>query len=212
MIKRMVILISGRGSNMQALLQAGLPAEISAVISNEPLARGLDIAHRFGVRTEIVDHREFPDRPAFDLALGDAIVRHGPHLVVLAGFMRVLTAGFIERFAGKLINIHPSLLPAFPGIHTHRRALEEGARIHGCTVHFVTPSLDSGPIIVQSAVAVLPEDTEEALAARVLQQEHLVLPQAVRWFLDGRLQVQGNRVLIGGACRYPNPITSPLPT
>lgn len=211
-MQRLVILISGRGSNMQALLQAGLPAEISAVISNEPLARGLDIARRSGARTEVVDHREFPDRPAFDLALGEAIARHDPHLVVLAGFMRVLTRGFVERFAGKLINIHPSLLPAFQGIHTHRRALEEGVRIHGCTVHFVTPSLDSGPIIVQSAVPVLPDDTEEALAARVLQQEHLVLPQAVRWFLDGRLQVQGNRVLVAGPCRYPNPITSPLPT
>ena len=211
-MQRLVILISGRGSNMQALLRAGLPAEISAVISNEPLARGLDIARRAGARTQVVDHREFPDRPAFDLALGDAIARHDPHLVVLAGFMRVLTKGLVERFAGKLINVHPSLLPAFQGIHTHRRALEGGVRIHGCTVHFVTSSLDSGPIIVQSAVPVLPDDTEEALAARVLQQEHLVLPQAVRWFLDGRLQVQGNRVLVAGPCRYPNPITSPLPT
>ena len=136
----------------------------------------------------MVDHRRFPDRSSFDLALGDAIARHDPHLVVLAGFMRVLTEAFVARFAGRLINIHPSLLPAFPGTHTHRRALEEGVRIHGCTVHFVTPSLDSGPIIVQSAVPVLPDDTEQTLAARVLQQEHRVLPEAVRWFLDGRLR------------------------
>ncbi|HTS55739.1 MAG TPA: phosphoribosylglycinamide formyltransferase [Burkholderiales bacterium] len=211
-MQRLVILISGRGSNMQALLEAGLPAEVSAVISNEPLARGLDIARRFGVRTQVIDHREFADRSAFDLALGDAVAGHDPHLVVLAGFMRVLTGGFVSRFAGRLINIHPSLLPAFPGIDTHRRALEEGVRVHGCTVHFLTPALDRGPIVVQSAVAVLPDDTEEALAARVLRQEHLVLPQAVRWFLEGRLEVQGSRVRVAGSCAYPDPITSPLPT
>ena len=153
------------------------------------------------------------DAPAlFDLALGDVIARYDPHLIVLAGFLRVLTQAFVERFAGKLINIHPSLLPAFPGLHTHRRALEEGVRIHGCTVHFVTPRLDGGPIIVQAAVPVLSDDTEETLAARVLQQEHLVLPQAVRWFLDGRLQVQGNRVLVSGARAYPDAIASPVPT
>lgn len=210
-MKRVVILISGRGSNMQALLEAGLPAEISAVISNEPLAPGLEIARRFGVKTEVVNHRELPNRQSFDLALGDALARYDPQLIVLAGFMRVLTEAFATRFAGKLINIHPSLLPAFPGIHTHRRALEEGVRIHGCTVHFVTPSVDSGPIIVQSALAVLPDDTEETLAARVLQEEHRVLPQAVRWFLDGHLRLQGNHVVIAGPCRYPDPISSPLP-
>jgi phosphoribosylglycinamide formyltransferase-1 len=210
-VKRVVILISGRGSNMQALLEAGLPAKISAVISNEPLAPGLEIARRFGVKTEVVNHRELPNRQSFDLALGDALARYDPQLIVLAGFMRVLTEAFATRFAGKLINIHPSLLPAFPGIHTHRRALEEGVRIHGCTVHFVTPSVDSGPIIVQSALAVLPDDTEETLAARVLQEEHRVLPQAVRWFLDGHLRLQGNHVVIAGPCRYPDPISSPLP-
>ncbi len=210
-MKRVVILISGRGSNMQALLEAGLPAKISAVISNEPLAPGLEIARRFGVKTEVVNHRELPNRQSFDLALGDALARYDPQLIVLAGFMRVLTEAFATRFAGKLINIHPSLLPAFPGIHTHRRALEEGVRIHGCTVHFVTPSVDSGPIIVQSALAVLPDDTEETLAARVLQEEHRVLPQAVRWFLDGHLRLQGNHVVIAGPCRYPDPISSPLP-
>jgi phosphoribosylglycinamide formyltransferase 1 len=210
-VQRLVILISGRGSNMQALLDAGLPAEICAVISNEPLASGLDCARRAGIRTQVIDHREFPDRVAFDVALGDAVEGREPHLVVLAGFMRVLTRGFVERFAGKLINIHPSLLPAFQGTHTHRRALEAGVRIHGCTVHFVTPSLDGGPIIIQSAVPVLADDTESTLAARVLQEEHLVLPAAVRWFLDGRLRIQGNHVVVDGACRYPTAITSPLP-
>ena len=210
-MKRVVILISGRGRNMQALLEAGLPAKISAVISNEPLAPGLEIARRFGVKTEVVNHRELPNRQSFDFALSDALARYDPQLIVLAGFMRVLTEAFATRFAGKLINIHPSLLPAFPGIHTHRRALEEGVRIHGCTVHFVTPSVDSGPIIVQSALAVLPDDTEETLAARVLQEEHRVLPQAVRWFLDGHLRLQGNHVVIAGPCRYPDPIRSPLP-
>jgi len=211
-MQRLVVLISGRGSNLQALLAAGLPAEIAAVVSNEPAARGLEIARSAGAATEIVDHRQFPERAAFDAALGNLIARYNPHLIVLAGFLRVLTDSFVERFAGKLINIHPSLLPAFPGLHTHRRALEEGVRIHGCTVHFVTPRLDGGPIIVQSAVPVLPDDTEETLAARVLQQEHVVLPQAVRWFLDGRLEVQGNRVLVGGPSAYPDAIASPAPT
>jgi phosphoribosylglycinamide formyltransferase-1 len=209
-VKRIVILISGRGSNMQALLKAGLPAKIGAVISNDPHAAGLEVARQLGVRTDVVDHRNFPDRSNFDLALGDAIARYDPLLVVLAGFMRVLTEAFVARFAGRLINIHPSLLPAFPGIHTHRRALAEGVRIHGCTVHFVTPTLDSGPIIVQAAVPVLADDTEQTLAARVLQEEHRVLPEAVRWFLDGRLQVEGNRVALAGPSRYPTPITVPL--
>ncbi len=209
-MKRIVILISGRGSNMQALLEAGLPAEVAAVISNEPRAAGLETAHQLGVRTHVVDYRKFPDRSSFDLALGDAIARHDPHLVVLAGFMRVLTEAFVTRFAGRLINIHPSLLPAFPGTQTHRRALEQGVRIHGCTVHFVTPSLDSGPIIVQSAVPVLTDDSEQTLAARVLQEEHRVLPEAVRWFLDGRLRIEGNHVVVAGPCQYPTPITVPI--
>jgi len=208
-VKRIVILISGRGSNMQALLQVGLPAEISAVISNEPRAAGLEVARQLGVRTEVVDHRSFPDRSNFDLVLGDAIARYDPHLIVLAGFMRVLTEAFVARFAGHLINIHPSLLPAFPGPHTHRRALAEGVRIHGCTVHFVTPSLDRGPIVVQSAVPVLSDDTEQTLAARVLQEEHRVLPEAVRWFLEGRLRIEGDHVVVAGSCRYPTSITVP---
>jgi len=210
-MKRLVILISGRGSNMQVLLEAALPAKISAVISNEPLAPGLEIARRHGIGTQVVNHRQFRDRESFEFALGDALAGHDPHLIVLAGFMRVLTHAFASRFAGKLINVHPSLLPAFPGMHTHRRALEQGVRIHGCTVHFVTASLDGGPIIVQSGLAVLPDDTEQTLAARVLREEHRVLPQAVRWFLDGQLRIDGNQVLIAGPCRYPAPISSPLP-
>jgi len=209
-VQRIVILVSGRGSNMQVLLQAGLPAEISAVISNAPDAPALGIARRLGVATQVVNHRGFADRCAFDLALGDAIARYEPQLVVLAGFTRVLTAGFVDRFAGRLINVHPSLLPAFPGIQTHRRALAQGVRLHGCTVHFVTAELDRGPIIVQAVVAVLPDDTEPMLAARVLEQEHVVLPQAVRWFLEGRLRVQAGRVAIAGQCRYAEPMVSPL--
>jgi phosphoribosylglycinamide formyltransferase 1 len=209
-VQRVVVLISGRGSNLQALLEAGLPGEICTVISNEPGARGLEIARGFRVNTQVIHHRAFPDRAAFDQALADAIARHDPHLVVLAGFMRILTAAFLARFEGRVLNIHPSLLPAFQGTDTHRRALQDGVKIHGCTVHFVTPSIDSGPIVIQAAVPVLPDDTEDALAARVLTQEHRVLPQAVRWFLDGRLKLEGNHALIAGECRYPDPITSPL--
>jgi phosphoribosylglycinamide formyltransferase-1 len=209
-IKRLVILISGRGSNMQALLEARLPARVSAVISNEPGAKGLEIARSFGVPTRAVHHRDFAERSAFDRALMNAIGEYDPHLVVLAGFMRILTPAFLARFEGKVINIHPSLLPAYQGVDTHRRALQDGVKIHGCTVHFVTPDLDSGPIIVQAAVPVLPEDTEQTLAERVLEQEHRVLPQAVRWFFDGRLQLAGNQVRLAGECHYPDPIISPL--
>jgi phosphoribosylglycinamide formyltransferase 1 len=208
-MKRVAILISGRGSNMQALLRAELPAEICAVISNEPDAPGLEIARSLGITPAVVPHRAFPERAAFDRALGDALARHDPHLIVLAGFMRILTPAFLARFEGKVINVHPSLLPAFPGTDTHRRALEAGVKIHGCTVHFVVSTVDSGPIIAQAAVPVLPGDSEDALAARVLQQEHRILPQAARWFLDGRLQVNGNRVELAGERRSPEPMTSP---
>jgi phosphoribosylglycinamide formyltransferase-1 len=187
--KTIVILISGRGSNMEALLDAHLPARVAAVISNNPGARGLDTARARGLATAVVDHRSYPDRDRFDAALAAEIDRHSPDLVVLAGFMRILTAPFIERYRGRLMNIHPSLLPALPGLDTHRRALAAGARTHGCTVHFVTPQVDSGPIIVQAAVPVLPGDTEEKLAARVLAEEHRVYPQAVRWFCEDRLRL-----------------------
>jgi len=187
--KRIVILISGRGSNMRALLDAPLNATIEAVISNVPDAAGLAIARARGITSAAVDHREFEDRATFDAALAAEIDRHRPHLVALAGFMRVLTADFVQRYAGRMLNIHPSLLPAFPGLHTHRRALVAGVRVHGCTVHFVTPDLDHGPIVVQAAVPVLPNDTEEALAARVLAHEHLIYPQAIRWFCEDRLRL-----------------------
>ena len=211
-MQRIVILISGRGSNMQALLQARLPAQMSAVISNEPDAAGLAIAARYGVDTEVVSHARFAERAAFDAALGDAVASREPDLVVLAGFMRILGNGFLERFPNRLINIHPSLLPAFPGVHTHRRALAEGVKIHGCTVHFVTPRLDHGPIIAQAAVPVLSQDTEESLAARVLEQEHVILPQAVRWFIEGRLHVSADRVLLAGAAPVPTSMVSPVPS
>lgn len=207
--KTIVILISGRGSNMEALLDARLPARIAAVISNNPAARGLVTARDRGIATAVVDHRAYPDRDGFDAALAAEIDRHSPDLVVLAGFMRILTEPFIGRYRGRLMNIHPSLLPAFPGLDTHRRALAAGARTHGCTVHFVTPQLDSGPIIVQAAVPVLPGDTEEKLAARVLAEEHRIYPQAVRWFCENRLRLGGDGAVtvegVGAALASPAP-------
>lgn len=172
---------------MEAIVQARLPARVAAVISNEPEAKGLATAQTHGVTTKVVPHRGFPDRATFDRALAGAIDAHDPDLVVLAGFMRILGEDFVGRYTGRLMNIHPSLLPAFPGLHTHRRALAAGVRIHGCTVHFVTNALDGGPIIVQAAVPVLPDDTEDALAARVLREEHRIYPQAIRWFCEDRL-------------------------
>jgi len=186
-LKRIVILISGRGSNMEAILNAGIPVEIAAVVSNDPAAAGLAAAASHGVRTAVVDHRRFADRAAFDNALAAAIDDFHPDLVVLAGFMRILGDAFVAHYRGRMINIHPSLLPAFPGLHTHRRALEAGVRVHGCTVHFVTATLDHGPIIIQAAVPVLDADTEDALAARVLHEEHRIYPQAIRWFCEDRL-------------------------
>jgi phosphoribosylglycinamide formyltransferase 1 len=199
-VKRIVVLISGRGSNMEAMLKAGLPCEFAAVISNNPNAQGLGTARAHKIPTATVKHREFSDRAVFDAALAAEIDRHKPDLVVLAGFMRILTGGFVERYHGRLLNIHPSLLPAFPGLDTHRRALAAGVRIHGCTVHFVSPALDHGPVVIQAAVPVLPGDSEEALAARVLMQEHRIYPQAVRWFCEGRLTLtDDDRVHVAGA-------------
>jgi len=208
-MKRIVILISGRGSNLQSILDAKLDARIAAVISNNPAARGIDVARTFGVETAVIDHRAFPDRASFDAALADKASSYRPDLLVLAGFMRVLSEGFIKRFSGHIMNIHPSLLPAFPGMDTHRRALQEGVRIHGCTVHFVTPELDHGPIIVQAAVPVLPGDDVERLAARVLEQEHRVYPQAIRWFLDGKLKLEGNRVMVSPGRGIPEAMVCP---
>jgi phosphoribosylglycinamide formyltransferase-1 len=197
-----VILISGRGSNMEALIAARdcgrLPVDIAAVISNRPDAAGLATAAAAGIAVRCIDHKAFAGRDAFDAALSVCIDGFAPDLVVLAGFMRILSDGFVHNYAGRLMNIHPSLLPAFPGLHTHRRALAEGVRIHGCTVHFVTPTLDHGPVIIQAAVPVLDSDDEATLAARVLRQEHRIYPQAVRWFAEGRLRLADDRVRLAG--------------
>ncbi len=181
---RLVILISGRGSNMRSIIEAAnkgdLGAEIAAVISNRPGAGGLDVAKQAGIATAVIDHQAFNSREAFDLALAEKIDSYQPTFVILAGFMRILTAGFVEHFAGKLINIHPSLLPKFKGLHTHQRAIEAGEKEHGASVHFVTVELDDGPVILQAKVPVLPDDTADTLAARVLEQEHLLYPAAIK--------------------------------
>ena len=195
-MKSLVILISGRGSNMQALLEAKLPVRIAAVISNNPDAAGLKIAKIHNIETCIVDHRTYPDREEFDLSLANQIDFYQPSLIVLAGFMRVLGGDFVNKYKDRLINIHPSLLPAFPGLGTHKKALKEGVKIHGCTVHFVTSEVDHGPIIIQATVPVLPDDTNETLAARVLLQEHRIFPEAVHLFVEGRLKISGNSVKV----------------
>ena len=188
-MKTIVILISGRGSNMQAIVEAKLPVKIAAVISNKPGASGLSYAQSKGIATRVVDHRGFASRDAFDAVLMQTIDALKPDLVVLAGFMRILTADFVNHYLGRLINIHPSLLPAFPGLATHEQALNAGVRVHGCTVHFVTPEVDHGPIVAQAEVAVTPGDTPATLAARVLEQEHRIYPQAIRWFAEDRLHL-----------------------
>ena len=202
-MKRIVILISGRGSNMARLLEASRQGELNdaaivAVFSNRADAEGLRIAAQAGIPTGVVEHRAYSGREAFEQALAAAIDAYAPDLVVLAGFMRILTEGFVRHYEGRLLNIHPSLLPVFPGLDTHRRALLEGVRLHGCTVHFVTPSLDHGPIIVQAAVPVLDDDDEARLAARVLAEEHRIYPLAVRWFVEGRLTFAEGRVRVAG--------------
>ena len=181
---------------MRALLDAGLP--VSAVISNRGDAKGLATARARGVATRVVEHRGHATREAFDAALAAEIDRCAPRLVALAGFMRVLTPGFVAHYHERLLNIHPSLLPAFPGLDTHRRALAAGVKLHGCTVHFVTAELDQGPIVAQAAVPVRRDDDEAALAARVLKQEHVIYPRAARWFLDGRLTLGNGRVHVKG--------------
>ncbi len=200
-----VILLSGRGTNLQAIVdevRAGnLPIDIRAVISNNPEAAGLARARAAGLRTAIVDHRAYPTRAAFDRALIAAIDTHAPKLVALAGFMRILGRDFIEHYRGRLINIHPSLLPQFPGLDTHARALAAGAKRHGASVHFVTPEVDAGPIIIQAALPVLPDDSPETLAERVLKEEHRIFPLALRWFAEGRLTIRDGRVLLDGKPR-----------
>ena len=191
-MKNIVILISGRGSNMEAIVDRcaaeGWPARVAAVISNRADAGGLAFARERGIATAVVDHTDFASREAFDAELAQTIEGFGPDVVALAGFMRILGPAFVQRFDGRLVNIHPSLLPAFPGLHTHRRALEAGCKVAGTSVHFVTADLDHGPIIGQAIVAVAPDDTEQTLAARVLAQEHRLYPLALRWLVEGALE------------------------
>jgi phosphoribosylglycinamide formyltransferase 1 len=193
-MKRIVILISGRGSNLRSIVEAcraeAWPARIAAVISNRPDAAGLDFAARAGIATEVVDHRGFAERAAFDAALAKVVDRHAPDVVALAGFMRILGAAFVARYAGRIVNVHPSLLPAFTGLDTHRRAIEAGCKLAGATVHFVTPALDHGPIIAQAVVPVLAGDDAAALAARVLAREHVLYPRALRWLVEDALRVE----------------------
>ncbi len=192
----LVVLISGRGSNMRALVEAGLP--VAAVIANRADAAGLEFARSRNIATALVDHKKFASREAFDDALAREIDRHRPRLVALAGFMRVLTPKFVEHYERRMFNIHPSLLPSFPGLETHARALATGVTLHGCTVHFVTAEIDSGPIVIQGAVRVRPDETADQLAARVLELEHEIYPRAARWFLDDRLVIQNGVVRVKG--------------
>ena len=208
-MKNLVILISGRGSNMIAIARAcrdeRWPARIAAVIASRPDAQGLAAARELGMPAEALDSRAFADRAAFDAELARSVDAHAPALVVLAGYMRILSDAFVDRYAGRLVNIHPSLLPAFPGMHTHRQALRAGVKLHGATVHLVTRDLVAGPIVAQAAVPVLAGDDERCLAARVLEQEHRIFPAAIGWFLDGRVRLVGNRAEVDaprahGAC------------
>src|ERR1700761_2030947 len=199
-MKKLVILISGRGSNMEAIVRAcsdeAWPAQVAAVIANRPDAAGLEFAASHGIATAVVDHRQFEGRDSFDAALAQTIDSFAPDLVLLAGFMRVLTAGFVDHYAGRMLNVHPSLLPSFPGLKTHHQALDAGVRLHGASVHFVTSQLDHGPIVAQSAVPVVAGDTPATLAERVLATEHIIYPRAVRWFVEGRLALDGLRVTL----------------
>ena len=196
------VLISGRGSNMAALIAAAgagdYPAEIACVISNVASAPGLQTAATAGVATSVIPHRDFPDRESFDRAVSAELECHGVELVALAGFLRIFSPWFPVRWAGRILNIHPSLLPCFKGLHVQRQALQAGVRLSGCTVHLVTPDLDSGPIVAQAAVPVLANDTEETLSARILRQEHRLYPLAVRWFAEGRVRQMGERVEVTG--------------
>ena len=211
---RCVVLISGRGSNLSAILKAtqsaDYPAVIAGVISNKADAPGLQLARDAGIAVTVVPNADYADRAAYDMALQVAVDAYTPDLVVLAGFMRILTPGFVEHYAGRLINIHPSLLPSFTGLHTHQRALDAGVRWHGCTVHFVTAELDHGPIIAQAVVPVCEGDDARTLAARVLDVEHEIYPGAVRWFAEGRLTIDGQRVRVSGQTAKPMALTAPV--
>jgi phosphoribosylglycinamide formyltransferase-1 len=203
------ILISGRGTNMQAIAQCAargaVPIDVRLVLSDQPAAGGLGIAASLGIPTQVLSPRAFPDRPAYDAALVECLQRHGAQLIVLAGFMRILTPAFIAAFAGRILNVHPSLLPRHRGLHTHRRVLEAGDRVHGVSVHFVTEELDGGPVVVQSRIEVRPEDTEASLSARIQQREHSIYPRAVDWFARGRLELRGQRAWLDG-----RPLDSPV--
>lgn len=202
-MKNIVILISGRGSNMEAIVRAcaseGWDARIAAVVSNRPDAKGLVFARERGIATAVVDHKAYPTREAFDAELARVVDGFAPDVIVHAGFMRILTPVYVDRFAGRMLNVHPSLLPAFTGLHTHRRAIEAGCKAAGATVHLVTAELDHGPIVIQAVVPVLPGDTEDTLSARVLAREHVIYPRAVRWMIEGQLRVEGGIVThVGG--------------
>lgn len=204
----LVVLISGSGSNLQAIIDGAasdLPVEIRAVISNREDAYGLKRARQAGIDTKILDHNEFDDRESYDQSLGDMIEEYRPGLVILAGFMRILTPALVSRFHGRMFNIHPSLLPKYRGLHTHQRALEAGDKIHGASVHFVTEELDGGPLIIQARVPVLADDTPDSLAARVLKQEHIIYPMAIRMFAQGRLRLDG-----GVVYHDDEPLTAPI--
>jgi phosphoribosylglycinamide formyltransferase-1 len=207
------ILISGRGSNMAALIEAArdrsYPAEIACVVSNAASAAGLEIAKKAGIAAVAVPHKDFPDRESFDRAVSAELEKQGVGLVALAGFMRIQSPWFPEHWAGRIINIHPSLLPAFKGLHVHQQAIDAGARLSGCTVHFVTPELDSGPIIAQAAVPVLPGDDQATLAARVLEAEHLAYPLALRLIAEGRVKVRDERVELAGHLAAPPILLNP---
>jgi phosphoribosylglycinamide formyltransferase-1 len=212
---RVAVLVSGRGSNLQALLAAcrdpATPAEIALVVSNRPAAGGLAYAAAAGVATAVIDHRAYPDRAAFDGALDARLRADGIELVCLAGFMRLLTRGFVESWRDRLVNIHPSLLPAFPGLDTHARALAAGVRFAGCTVHLVRFETDTGPILVQAAVPVRPDDDLDSLATRVLAEEHRIYPLALRWLAEGRVRVAGERAIIAGVAAPEGATICPVP-
>ena len=210
---RIVVLISGRGTNLQAILDAigcgALPVDLRAVICNEPDAAGIERARKAGREVVVVHHRDFSARERFDEALAEAIDRFDAELVVLAGFMRILTPGFVRRYAGRLINIHPSLLPAFPGVDTHARAIAAGAHVHGATVHFVTEALDGGPVIARVSVPILATDDPDTLAARVLEHEHVILPRVLLWFAERRVTLEGGHAFIDGLPALSHPEGSP---
>ena len=193
-MKKIVILISGRGSNMRAIIEAKLPYKICGVFSNNPDAEGISHAKHAGIETYVIDHRDYPDRVSYDEALGESIETLNPDLIVLAGFMRILTPGIINRFSNRIINIHPSIIPAFTGLNTHNRALAKGVRVHGCTVHFVTPGLDEGPIIAQAALQIKSDDTPQTLSKRVLALEHKILPKTITWILEGLCSLSDGQV------------------